>query len=54
MKVRPGLTTTEPSNTVEILRQPIFSYLLILNERGVPLGLGGMREGSAFVRADCT
>ncbi len=54
MKVRPGLTKAEPSNTAEILRQPIFGNLLILNERGVPLGLGGMKERSAFVRAGCT
>jgi hypothetical protein len=54
MKVRPGLTKAEPSNTTEILRQPIFGNPLILNERRVPLGLGGMREGSAFTRAGCT
>jgi len=54
MKVRPGLTKAEPSNTAEILRQPIFGNPLILNECGTPLGLGGMREGSAFVRAGCT
>jgi hypothetical protein len=54
MKVRPGLTKAEPSNTAEILRQPIFGNPLIFNECGVPLGLGGMREGSAFARAGCT
>ncbi|CAK9858890.1 unnamed protein product [Sphagnum jensenii] len=54
MKVRPALTKAEPSNTTEILMQPIFGNPLILDERGVSLGLGGMREGSAFARAGCT
>jgi hypothetical protein len=54
MKVKPGLTKEEPSNIAEIFKQPIFSNPLILNEHGIPLGLGGMREGSAFARADCT
>jgi hypothetical protein len=54
MKVRPGLTKATSSNTAEILRQPIFGNPLILNESGVPLGLGNMREGSAFARSSCT
>jgi len=54
MKVRPGVTKEEPSNITEIFRQPIFGKPLILNKRGIPLGLGGMKEGSAFVRAGCT
>jgi len=54
MKVRPGLTEADPTNTVEILKQPIFGNPLVLNERGIPLGLGGLSEGSAFARAGCT
>jgi hypothetical protein len=54
MKVRPGLTKADPTNTAEILRQPIFGNPLVLNERGVPLGLGGLCKGSAFARAGCT
>ncbi|CAK9222487.1 unnamed protein product [Sphagnum troendelagicum] len=54
MKVRPGLTKAEPSSTTEIFRQPIFGNPLTLNECGVSLGLGGMREGSTFARADST
>jgi len=54
MKVRSGLTKVELSNIAEIFRQPIFGNPLILNERGIPLGLGGMREGSAFAKVGCT
>ncbi len=54
MKVRPGLTEADPTNTVEILKQPIFENPLVLNEREIPLGLGGLSEGSAFTRAGCT
>jgi hypothetical protein len=51
MKVRLGLIKEEPSNTAEIFRQPIFSNPLILNESGIPLGVGGLRDMSAFARA---
>jgi hypothetical protein len=54
MKVRPGLTKEKPFNIAEIFRQPIFNNPLILNERGTPLGLGIMREGSAFERVGYT
>jgi len=54
LKVRPGLTKANPTNTAEIYRQPIFGNPLILNASGVPLGLGGLREGNAFARAGCT
>jgi hypothetical protein len=51
MKVRPGLIKEEPSNNAKIFRQPIFGNPLILNKSGIPLGLGGSRDGSAFARA---
>jgi len=54
MKVRLGLTEADPTNTAEILKQPIFGNPLVLNERGIPLGLGELSEGSAFARAGCT
>jgi hypothetical protein len=54
MKVRPGLTKADPTNTAEILRQPIFRNPLILNECGISLGMGGLSEGSAFAKAGCT
>ncbi len=54
MKVRSGLTKADPTNTAEILRQPIFGNPLVLNDRGTPLGVGGLSEGSAFARADYT
>ncbi len=54
MKVGPDLIKEELSNTAEIFRQPIFGNPLILNESGIPLGLGGSRDGSAFARASCS
>jgi hypothetical protein len=54
MKVRSGLIKEGPSNTAEIFKQPIFDNLLMLNERGIPLGLGDKREGSALARAGFT
>ncbi len=48
-----GLTKADPSNTVEIFRQPIFGNPLIFNEPGVLLGLNSMKERSAFARAGC-
>jgi hypothetical protein len=52
MKVRPGLIKEEPSNTAEMFRQPIFGNPLILSKSGIPLGLGGSKDESAFARAD--
>jgi hypothetical protein len=54
MKVRLDLAKTPPTSTAEILRQPIFGNPLILNPKGVPLGLSGLSEGNAFARARCT
>jgi len=54
LKVRPGLTKAMPTITAEILRQPIFGNPLVLNERGILLGLSGLSEGNAFARADRT
>jgi len=54
MKVRTGLTKADLTNTAEILRQPIFGNPLVLNKREIPLGVGGLSERSAFVRAGCT
>jgi hypothetical protein len=54
MKVRPGLAKAIPTNTAEILRQPIFGNPLVLNERGILLGLSSLSEGNAFTRAGYT
>ncbi len=43
----------DSTNTTEILRQPIFGNPLVLNERGTPLGVGGLSKGSTFARASC-
>ncbi len=39
---------------MEILRQPIFGNPSILNQRGIPLGVGGQREGNSFAQAEYT
>jgi hypothetical protein len=54
MKVRSGLAKAILTNTAEILRQPIFGNPLVLNKRGVLLGLSGLSEGNAFARVDYT
>ncbi len=48
LSVRPGLTKSNPTSAAEILRQPIFGNPSVLNTRGIPLGLGGTRDGNAF------
>jgi hypothetical protein len=54
MKVRPGLAKAIPASTAEILKQLIFGNPLVLNERGIPLGLSGLSEGNTFARAGYT
>jgi len=54
LNVRPGLTKTDPTNTVETLKQPLFGNPSILNTSGTPLGIGGLKEGYAFVRSRCS
>jgi hypothetical protein len=41
LNVRVGLTKSEPASHAEVLRQPIFSNLLIVNTTGHPLGVSG-------------
>jgi len=48
LNVRSGLTKSDPSTGEEILRQPIFGDLSILNASGDPLGVSGRGEGSAL------
>jgi hypothetical protein len=50
LKVRPGLTKTNPTNAMETLRQPLFKNSSILNSNGAPLGVSGLNEGSASAR----
>jgi hypothetical protein len=54
MSVRPGLCKSEPTNSAETLRQPIFGNPLILNQEGKPLGLSGKSEGNSFANAGCS
>jgi hypothetical protein len=49
-----GLSKSDPTSPAEILKQPIFGNPSILNLRGIPLGLEGLREGNSFARADYT
>jgi hypothetical protein len=51
MNVRPGLSKLEPTNAVEVLRQPVFGNPLITNQDNRPLGLNGRSEGNALVNA---
>jgi hypothetical protein len=54
LNARPGLCKSNPTSLAEILRQPIFGNLSILNQRGIPLGVGGQREGNSFAQAGYT
>ncbi len=54
LNVRVGLTKSEPASRAEVLRQPIFSNLLILNTTGHPLGVSGRNEGRAIANSGCT
>jgi hypothetical protein len=51
MNVRPGLSKSKPTNTAEVLRQPVFGNPLITNQDSRPLGLSGRSEGNALVNA---
>ncbi len=54
LSVRPGLAKSEPSNSAEILRQPLFGNPSIRNPSGSPLGISGLGEGNAFMRSGCS
>jgi len=54
LNARPGLSKSDPSSPAEILKQPIFGNPSILNSKGIPLGVGGLREGSSFAKAGYT
>jgi len=48
MSMKPGLYKSEPTNSAEILRQPVFGNPLIVNQEGKPLGLSGKSEGNSL------
>jgi len=54
LNVRSGLRKSEPTNSAETLRQPIFRNPLITNQDGRPLGLSGKSEGNALTNARCS
>jgi hypothetical protein len=51
LSVRPGLHKSEPTNSAEILRQPIFGNPLIKNRDGRSLGYIGKSKGNALANA---
>jgi hypothetical protein len=54
MSVKPGLCKTEPTNSAETLRQPVFGNPHIVNHEGKPLGLSGRSEGNSLAKAGCS
>jgi hypothetical protein len=54
MSVRSRLRKSEPTNSAETLRQPIFGNPCITNQDGRPLGLNGKSEGNALANVGCT
>jgi hypothetical protein len=54
LSVRPGLCKSEPTNSAETLRQPVFGNPFITNQDGKPLGLSGKSEGNALANASCS
>jgi hypothetical protein len=51
MNVRPRFCKSEPTNSAETLRQPVFGNPLIVNQEGKPLGLNGKSEGNSLANA---
>jgi hypothetical protein len=54
MSVRPALAKSEPTNSAEALKQPIFGNPLITNQEGKPLGINGKSEGNSLANAGHT
>jgi len=54
LSVRPELCKSEPTNSAEILRQPIFGNPLITNKDGRPLGFSGRSVGNALASVGCS
>jgi hypothetical protein len=54
MSVRPGLSKSEPTNSTEALRQPVFENPLIVNQEGKPLGLSGKSERNSLANTRCS
>jgi len=54
LSVRSDLCKSEPTNSAETLRQPVFGNPLITNQDGRPLGLSGKSEGNALTNIGCS
>jgi len=54
LSVRFDLRKSEPTNSTEMLRQPVFGNPLITNQDDRPLGLNGKSEGNTLTNAGCS
>jgi len=54
LNVRPSLIKSDPTNSDEVLRQPLFGNPSILNSRGIPIRVGGVSEGNALAQFGCS
>jgi hypothetical protein len=54
MSVRPGLCKTEPTNSAEALKQPVFGNPHIVNHEGKPLGFNRRSEENSLVNVGCS
>jgi hypothetical protein len=54
LNVRPSLIKSNPTNSDEVLRQPLFGNPSILNSRGIPIRVGGVSEGNALAQFGCS
>jgi hypothetical protein len=54
LSVRSSLCKSEPTNSAETLRQPVFGNPLITNQDGRPLGFSGKSEGNALANVSCS
>jgi hypothetical protein len=54
LHTRPSLIKSDLTTSAKIFRQPLFGNASIFISKGIPLGVGGMKEGSAFAQSECS
>jgi len=54
LNVKVGLVKSKPASHAEVLKQPIFNNLFILNTTSLPLGICGFNEGCTIANSGCT
>ncbi len=52
LNVRPGLIKSDPTNSDEVLRQPLFGNPSILNLKGILLGVGARAKATPLRTPD--